>query len=93
MIENNVKKRFQADVKRSSSHKDLVVNEWFLAACDAAMLKMINDMQLTYDPVMAAVNHQRAEGAKMFLAYLLNIAENQTQPKSVLLTPNLTHNA
>ena len=73
--------KFQAKVDQARAHQDLVVNDGFHNACEAALLEQILAMPNVADQVEAAASYQRITGATEFLRRLLSIAEVTEQPK------------
>ena len=87
------KTRFLKKSAYVKSHFDLVVSEPFIAACDAAMLSLVDDLggNPTSETELSAANHQRLVGARLFLQKLLTIADapKPISPKST--GDNLKH--
>jgi len=73
--------KFQAKVDQARAHQDLVVNDGFRNACEAALLEQILAMPNVADQVEAAASYQRITGATEFLRRLLSIAETVPPPK------------
>ena len=84
--------KFQADVKQSGSHQDLVVSEGFRSALEAALLEQILGMPNVVDQVEAAAAYHRIQGATEFVRHLLSIAES-TPPPREKLPANLNYKA
>lgn len=73
--------KFQSKVDQTKAHLDLVVNDGFRNACEAALLEQIQAMPDISDPVEAAASYHRIKGATEFIRRLLSIAEGVPPPK------------
>jgi hypothetical protein len=82
--------KFQADKTQSRAHQDLVTNEGFRNACQAALLEQILGMPSVTDPIEQAAAYNRIMGATEYLRHLLSIAE-QTPPPKEKLPQNLNY--
>jgi hypothetical protein len=85
------RKRFQENQIWVKGHQDLVVNQQFKAAVEAALVQMLVDSPQATNSEAAAAGFYRMEGARDFARVLLNLAEKPSIP-SVNRTPNLNHN-
>lgn len=76
--------KFQARADYARAHRDLVVNEGFRDACEAAFIEQIMSMPSVVEPDEAAAAYNRILGAREYIHHLLNIAEMVTPPKTVI---------
>ena len=82
--------KFQANVAQARVHQDLVTNEGFRNACEAALLEQILGMPSVTDPTEQAAAYNRIMGATEYIRHLLSIAE-QTPPPKEQLPHNLNY--
>jgi len=73
--------KFQAKVDQARAHQDLVVNDGFRNACEAALLEQILAMPNVAEQQEAAASYHRIMGATEVLRRLLSIAEVTEPPK------------
>ena len=76
--------KFQANVQQARVHQDLVANEGFRNACEAALLELILGMPSITDPTEQAAAYNRIMGATEYVRHLLSIAEQTVPPKEKL---------
>lgn len=74
------RKTFLENADRARAHRDLVVNNNFRAACEAALLEQIMTMSEIIHPEQAAAEYQQIVGARNFVRHLLNLAEAPPVP-------------
>lgn len=73
--------KFQANIGQARAHQDLVVNEGFRNACEAALIEQILAMPNIVEPHEAIAGYHRIMGASEYLRRLLSIAEATPPPK------------
>lgn len=74
--------KFQANVAQARAHLDLVTNDGFRNACEAALIEQILNMPNVDDQIEAAAAYHRIKGATDFLQRLLSIAETSPPPQN-----------
>lgn len=82
--------KFQARADHARAHRDLVVNEGFRDACEAALVEQLMSMPSIIEHDEAAAAYYRLLGAREYIHHLLNIAEMAKPPQTVL-KQNLDH--
>lgn len=83
------RKRF-ADSAHASHWHDTVATDCFAAAAETAMVVMQSNLVPINDLANASANHFRMEGARQFLATLMNLTEKAPAPR-ITNTGNLEH--
>lgn len=61
-------------------HSDTVVSDSHIAACDAAIVSLTEQLPAATSPEMAAANAYRIEGAKLFRFLLTTLGEAPAAP-------------
>lgn len=72
-------------------HADLVHSDGFLAACEYAMLELVNQMPMAGDPQKHWDSYSQLVGAKKFVAILKTVAD-VTPPPAKTVTNVLDYN-
>ncbi len=73
--------RFLEDKNRASKHRDMVVSSAYLAAAEAALLEMIDDMAESTDPTVAISGYHRIVGARKYMKKFAELAETPKPPE------------
>jgi hypothetical protein len=76
----NAKERFRASKDLVAGYNDVVDSSRMVAAFDHALIYFNETLHLTSDPVVAAANMHRIEGAHRIIAILKSL--NSEAPKS-----------
>ena len=73
-IQLNPRQRWQENSKDAAKKlENLSIEEWFLDACQTAMLQMQVDMPASQEVQAAFANINRLNGARQFCGVLLNL--------------------
>jgi len=77
----------------SDALKEVFDSEQFHRGAEVAMVQMLLDTPSVSDPVEAAANWNRMEGAKMFLGKLMNVTDLEAPPEKRAPVGKLNTNA
>lgn len=75
------KSRFLEDKPRASKHRDMVVSSSYLAAAEAALLQVVDDMAESTDPAVAIAGYHRILGARKYMKAFAELAETPQVPQ------------
>ncbi len=72
--------RFLEDKNRASKHRDMVVSSGYLAAAEAALLQVVDDMAESTDSAVAIAGYHRIVGARKYMKAFAGLAETPKIP-------------
>lgn len=75
------KERFLEKADAVKYMLDVTENSMFIAACDAAMLQLVGELDATPDPHASSASHHMVMGARRFVTLLSSIAETPPPPQ------------